>query len=153
MRLAEALEWRRKIRRLGAKLVFTNGCFDLLHRGHAEYLLDARKLGDYLVVAINSDASVRAIKGPSRPVVNQDDRAFLLASFAFVDAVVIFAGRRCTNLIRDLKPDIYAKGGDYTISTIDSIEKTVLLKAGTDIEFVKFKEGFSTTGIIRKVRN
>ena len=151
MSLKKASAWRNKLRQSGKKLVITNGCFDILHRGHAEYLSRARKCGDALLIAINSDASVRAIKGKSRPIVCETDRAYLLASLIYVDAVVIFNTPRCTDLFLALKPDIYVKGGDYNIDNIDKEEKGALLKVGSKIKFIKFIPGLSTTEILRKI--
>ena len=104
----------------GRKLVFTNGCFDLLHAGHVRYLNQARALGDAMVVAVNSDASVRALKGPARPVNNENDRAEVLAALRVVDAVVIFDDERATRLIEAIRPHIYAKGGDYTVDSLNA---------------------------------
>lgn len=151
IKLRAALEWRKKLSNKKLKLVFTNGCFDLIHRGHAEYLLKARNMGDALIVALNSDSSIRKLKGSSRPVCKEDDRAFTLASFSFVDAVILFNGERCDNLIRTLKPDIYVKGGDYNLNTIDSKEKKALLECGAEIKFIKFIKGLSTTSLIEKL--
>lgn len=151
MSLRKASAWREKLKRTGKKLVVTNGCFDLLHRGHAEYLSRARKCGDVLLIAINSDESVRAIKGKSRPIVCEKDRAYLLSSLMFVDAVVIFNTPKCTNLFLSLKPDIYVKGGDYNIDSIDKEEKAALLSVGSKIKFIKFIPGLSTTEILRKI--
>ena len=151
MSLKKASVWRNKLLQSGKKLVITNGCFDILHRGHAEYLARARKCGDALLVAINSDASVRSIKGKSRPIVCEMDRAYLLASLIYVDAVVIFNTPRCTELFLELKPDIYVKGGDYNIDNIDKEEKTALLSVGSKIKFIKFIPGLSTTEILRKI--
>jgi len=151
MLLKKASAWRNKLQRSGKKLVITNGCFDLLHRGHAEYLSRARKCGDALLIAINSDASVRAIKGKFRPIVCEKDRAYLLASLIYVDAVVIFNTQRCTDIFLALKPDIYVKGGDYNIDNIDKEEKTALLSVGTKIKFINFIPGLSTTEILKKI--
>ncbi|MFA6567215.1 MAG: adenylyltransferase/cytidyltransferase family protein [Victivallales bacterium] len=151
MSLKKASAWRNKLQRSGRKLVITNGCFDILHRGHAEYLSRARKCGDALLIAINSDASVRAIKGKSRPIVCEKDRAYLLASLIYVDAVVIFNTARCTDLFLALKPDIYVKGGDYNIDNIDKEEKAALLSVGSKIKFIKFIPGLSTTEILKKI--
>lgn len=151
MSLKKAYDWRNQLRRAGKRLVITNGCFDLLHRGHAEYLSRARKFGDALLIAINSDESVRAIKGKSRPIVCEDDRAYLLSSLMFVDAVVIFNTPRCTSLFLSLTPDIYVKGGDYNIDSIDKEEKAALLSVGAKIKFIKFIPGLSTTEILRKI--
>ena len=151
MTLKKASAWRNKLQRSGKKLVITNGCFDLLHRGHAEYLAKSRQCGDALLIAINSDESVRAIKGKYRPIVCEDDRAYLLASLMYVDAVVIFDTSKCTNLFLALKPDIYVKGGDYNIDNIDKEEKAALLGVGAKIKFIKFIPGLSTTEILKKI--
>ena len=151
MSLKKASAWRTKLQRSGKKLVITNGCFDLLHRGHAEYLAKSRQCGDALLIAINSDESVRAIKGESRPIVCEDDRAYLLSSLIYVDAVVIFNTPRCTGLFLALKPDIYVKGGDYNIDNIDKEEKEELLSVGAKIKFIKFIPGLSTTEILKKI--
>ena len=151
MSLKKASAWRAKLQRSGKKLVITNGCFDLLHRGHAEYLAKSRQCGDALLIAINSDKSVRAIKGKYRPIVCENDRAYLLASLIYVDAIVIFNTPRCTDLFLTLKPDIYVKGGDYNIDNIDKEEKEALLNVGAEIEFIKFIPGLSTTEILKKI--
>jgi len=150
--LKEAKEWREYFAKNHKKLVVTNGCFDILHKGHVEYLLKARNAGDGLLVLVNSDSSVRQLKGPARPVNNEQDRAFLLASLKCIDAVMVFNGLRCTDMIKALKPDIYAKGGDYNIDTINSEEKAALLEAGTKIIFIPFVSGFSTTETISKLK-
>src|SRR4030095_14501029 len=103
----------------GRKLVFTNGCFDLLHVGHVRYLQQARALGDALLVAVNGDSSVRALKGPTRPVNAEQDRAEVLAALACVDFVTIFHTERVTEVVRVIRPHIYAKGGDYTVASLD----------------------------------
>lgn len=143
-----ALAWRRQLAADGKKLVVTNGCFDILHRGHAEYLFKARNLGDALMVFINADSSIRAIKGPSRPVNDEQTRAFILSSLYYVDSIVVFSEPHCTDLFTFIKPDIYVKGGDYNIKTINKEEKAVLLELGADIRFVELTEGFSTTKIL-----
>lgn len=153
MSLSEARTWRSDLTKSGKKLVMTNGCFDILHRGHAMYLMKARELGDALILAINSDSSVKEIKGPNRPVTNENDRAFILASLSFVDAIVIFNSKRCDETIRDIKPDIYVKGADYNLQTMDQTERAVLEKIGSNIEFISFVEGYSTTSIIKKMNN
>lgn len=150
MSLQEAVKWREGLRAAGRKLVLTNGCFDLLHRGHAEYLMKAKAAGDALVVLLNSDASVRALKGPTRPVNNEADRAFLMACLQFVDAVCIFQGQRCTKEIAALAPDVYVKGGDYTVESLDPEERQAILSAGAKIVFIKFVDGLSTTKILEK---
>ena len=152
MTLAEAVAWRAELRAAGRRLAMTNGCFDLLHRGHAEYLARARETADALLVAINSDASVRAIKGPERPVVAEEDRAFLLGCLESVDAVVIFGEEKPLGLFEALVPDIYVKGGDYTVDTIVQEERRLLEKLGAKFAFIPFVGGFSTTRTIAKVR-
>lgn len=152
MTLAEAVEWREKMRLAGKKISLTNGCFDLLHRGHAEYLKAAAGLADALVVLINSDESVRELKGPTRPVNCEYDRAYLLGCFSFIDAVVVFNGKRCTKELEALSPDAYAKGGDYTIETLDPEEREALLNAGTEISFIPFVPDHSTTKLIEKAK-
>lgn len=132
-------------------MVFTNGCFDLLHSGHVRYLQQARELGDVLIVAINSDASVRSLKGPSRPVNSELDRAEVIAALRCVDGVVIFEDQRVTALIEEIRPHIYAKGGDYTPETLDLGEKAALDHAGTAIRILPLVPGRSTTNTITKL--
>lgn len=152
MSLETAVLWRKKLSQNGCSLAVTNGCFDLLHRGHAEYLRSAAALADKLLVLINSDDSVRELKGPTRPVNVEYDRAYILSCLRFVDAVVVFSGKRCTAELAALAPDAYAKGGDYTLETLDSEERNALLNAGTTIHFIPFVPGHSTTGTLAKVR-
>lgn len=130
------------------KIVLTNGCFDLLHIGHAKYLKEARSLGDALFIGINSDASVKLLKGENRPINNEMDRAELLGYFDFVDYLVIFSEKTATNLISKVKPDIYAKGGDYTRESLP--EREILDKLNTEVAFINFVDGYSTTNIIKK---
>jgi formyltetrahydrofolate-dependent phosphoribosylglycinamide formyltransferase len=136
----------------GRKLVFTNGCFDLLHAGHVRYLRQARALGDGLVVALNSDASVRALKGESRPINNQEDRAEILMALQSVNGVVIFDDPRVTKLIEIIRPHVYAKGGDYTLETLDADEREALIKAGSTICLLPLVPGRSTTGTLQRMR-
>ena len=150
MTLEQAVEARRKLAAAGCRLAVTNGCFDLLHRGHAEYLMQARALADRLFVLINSDESVRALKGPTRPVNREADRAFLLACLEFVDGVVVFRSSRCDSELSALKPDVYVKGGDYTIDSLDPAERAALLDAKSEICFIPFVPGYSTTGTLKK---
>ena len=131
-----------KWRRSGAKVVFTNGCFDILHRGHVEYLQKAKRLGDYLIVGINTNRSVKALKGVSRPVNDEYDRAFLIASLRCVDRVVLFDDDTPYELIKKVAPDVLVKGGDYREDEVvgrEFAKETVILP---------FVEGYSTTGII-----
>ena len=150
MTLEHAIVARRKLAAEGCRLAVTNGCFDLLHRGHAEYLMQARSLADRLFVLVNSDASVRALKGPSRPVNGENDRAFLLACLEFVDGVIVFHSSRCDAELAALKPDIYVKGGDYTVDSLDPDERRALLDARSEICFIPFVPGYSTTGTLKK---
>lgn len=149
--LDEAIALAAGLREKGRKIVVTNGCFDILHRGHAEYLYRAASLGDALFVLLNSDSSIRQLKGPSRPIINEEDRAYMLASLAFVDAVIIFSGERCTELFEKLTPDIYVKGGDYNIENINGEEKQALIKANSLIRFIPFVKDFSTSRIISRL--
>ena len=135
----------------GKKLVFTNGCFDLLHAGHVRYLHDARALGDALVVGLNSDSSVQTLKGPDRPLNGQDDRAEVLRALRAVDAVVIFEGERATSLIEAIRPHVYAKGGDYTVDSLNREERAALENARTEIRILPLVPGRSTTNTINKM--
>jgi rfaE bifunctional protein nucleotidyltransferase chain/domain len=134
----------------GRKLVFTNGVFDLLHVGHVRYLEQARALGDALVVAVNGDASVRALKGETRPINPEGDRAEVLAALECVSYVTIFPDTRVTELVGAIRPQVYAKGGDYTVETLDPGERGALEKAGSEICILALVPGKSTTAIIRK---
>ena len=136
----------------GKKLVFTNGCFDLLHAGHVRYLRQARQLGDGLVVALNSDASVSLLKGPSRPVNTQDDRAEILMALQSVNGVVVFEETRVTRLIEIIQPHVYAKGGDYTMETLNGEERTALERAGTTIVLLPRLGGRSTSAALERMR-
>jgi rfaE bifunctional protein nucleotidyltransferase chain/domain len=150
--LDEAVALRSKWRAAGRKVVLTNGVFDLLHTGHLYSLQAARALGDVLIVAINADASVRAIKGPTRPVQGEIERAYALGALACVDGIVVFREPRLTAEIRALRPDVYAKAGDYTLDKLNPEERAVLEEAGTKISFVPFLPGFSTTSLIAKIK-
>jgi rfaE bifunctional protein nucleotidyltransferase chain/domain len=135
----------------GRRLVFTNGCFDLLHVGHIRYLQAARALGDVLVVAVNGDDSVRALKGPSRPINNEQDRAEVLAALTCVDHLVIFHAERVTEVVRTVRPHIYAKGGDYTVGSLDPGERAALAEIGAEINILPLIPGKSTTATIKKM--
>ena len=150
--VGQALAWRQGLSDDRRTLAVTNGCFDILHRGHVEYLNRARELADCLLVLLNSDISVRALKGPSRPVNCQSDRAFVLAALRCVDAVLIFEEPRCTKLFTLLRPDVYVKGGDYNIDTINSEEKAALLGVNAQIRFIPLVPGFSTTSLLDEVK-
>lgn len=144
------LGYREEAAKEGRRVVLTNGCFDLLHRGHAEYLRESASLGDVLIVAVNSDTSVRDLKGPHRPLNSEGDRAYLLASLRCVDAVFIFPGPRLDSEIRRLRPDIYTKAGDYTPETLDAGERAALLETGAEIRILPFLDGRSTTSLIHR---
>jgi rfaE bifunctional protein nucleotidyltransferase chain/domain len=148
----EALKgWRESLRKQGRPLVATNGCFDLLHLGHVTYLEAARNQGGALLVAVNSDASVKGLKGPNRPVNNEQDRAAVLAALASVDAVHIFYEADATRLLKEIKPDIYAKGGDYTIDTINQDERRLVESFGGKVVVLGGVPGKSTTGLLEKL--
>lgn len=152
MTLAQVRQWRDQLDAAGHKLVLTNGCFDLIHPGHVRYLLEARALGDVLVVGLNSDASVRELKGPTRPVTRQKDRAEVLAALRPVDGVVIFDELRATNLIREIRPHVYAKGGDYTVDSLNPEEREALDEVGAKIEILPLVAGRSTTDTLRRLQ-
>jgi rfaE bifunctional protein nucleotidyltransferase chain/domain len=140
-----------ELREKGGRLVFTNGCFDLLHAGHARYLEAARKLSDALLVAINGDQSVRALKGEGRPLNSEADRAELVAALGCVDHVVIFPEVRATALLENVRPAIYVKGGDYTAATLDTEERAALERAGAEIRILPFEDGHSSSRLIEKL--
>lgn len=145
---ARAREWRASLR--PRRVVFTNGVFDLLHPGHVDVLLAARRAGDALAVGLNSDASVRRLKGPERPVRCEAERAYVLAALAMVDAVVIFEQDTPLELIRELEPDVLVKGGDYSEETI--VGATEVRARGGDVVVVPLTEGQSTTSIVERLR-
>lgn len=145
-----ALNMRREAAAAGRRVVLTNGCFDLLHRGHISYLQQSAALGDLLIVAVNSDASVRELKGPDRPLNSEQDRAYALAALRCVDAAFVFPGPRLDAEIAALKPDHYTKAGDYTLDTLDPGERAALEAAGTTIHLLPFVAGHSTTSLIQR---
>ena len=135
----------------GEKVVFTNGCFDVVHQGHIEVLARTADLGTKLIIGLNSDSSIQKLKGETRPIIQEQSRAILLASFSFVDAVVLFSEETPLNLISTLKPDVLAKGGDYEINTI--VGHKVVQENGGQVILVPFVDGFSSTTIIDKIKN
>jgi len=145
--VAKADEWRSS----GKRIVFTNGCFDLLHAGHLAYLSEAASLGDVLIIGVNSDSSVQKLKGPSRPVNNEMSRTAMLASMFFVDAVVLFSEDTPLDLIKAIKPDVLVKGGDYEIYQIAGAEET--LANGGEVKVLSFLPGYSSSSIIEKIKN
>jgi D-glycero-beta-D-manno-heptose 1-phosphate adenylyltransferase len=142
----------KKLRAAGKRLVATNGCFDLLHVGHVHYLQAARALGDALVVGLNGDRSVRALKGNGRPINNERDRAEVLAALECVDLVTIFPQMRATQFISVSNPAIYVKGGDYTSDTLNAKERAVLKKVGAEIRILPFEKGYSTSLLLERMR-
>ena len=143
--------WREAFRKTGRKLVVTNGCFDILHLGHVTYLEEARKNGDALLIGCNGDAGVRELKGPSRPVNNETDRASILAALEAVTAVSIFPESRAIRFLSLAQPDIYVKGGDYTLETLNQEERRVVEATGGKFVFIPFVAGKSTTGLLEKI--
>ena len=142
---------RRQLRERGLRVVFTNGCFDLLHPGHVHYLAAARALGDALIVALNSDASVRRLKGEGRPILNESERAEVMAALAAVDFVTVFDEDTPRRLIADLLPDVLVKGGDWPVETIVGREEVEA--AGGRVLSLPYLEGSSTTDIITRILN
>lgn len=141
----------REMRAQNKRLVFTNGCFDLLHVGHVRYLATAREFGDALVIAVNGDASVRALKGADRPLNNENDRAAVVAALESVDYVVVFAEVRATEILRRVCPSVYVKGGDYTPESLNPEERAVLQECGSEIRIVPFHAGYSTSQLIDRM--
>ena len=148
---SEAKKIAKELTSKGIKTVFTNGCFDILHVGHVRYLKESAKCGDVLIIGLNSDSSVKRLKGESRPINNEADRAELLSELGFVDYVVIFEEDTPENLLDEVKPNIYTKGADYTLETLP--EAKVVMKNGGKVEFINLVEGKSTTNVIKKIEN
>jgi rfaE bifunctional protein nucleotidyltransferase chain/domain len=144
-------EWRAAMRARKKRLVVTNGCFDLLHVGHVTYLETARNLGDALLVGMNGDEAVRNLKGPDRPVNNENDRAAVLAALESLDGVCLFTEPTATRFLSLAQPDIYVKGGDYTLDTLNKDERQAVERAGGKIVIIPFVPGKSTTAILQKI--
>lgn len=140
-------EWKHA----GYKVVFTNGCFDLVHRGHIDSLAKAAEFGDRLIIGLNSDVSVKMLKGENRPLIDQQSRAVLLASLLMVDAVVMFDEITPYELIKDIIPDVLVKGSEYQIEEIAGFD--IVLASGGKVERIELTEGLSTTDLIRKIKN
>jgi len=138
-------------RLLEKKIVFTNGCFDLLHLGHVDYLSKAADLGDKLVIGLNSDASTSALKGPGRPIIDQYSRSIMLASLSFVDAVILFDEPTPLELIAQVRPDVLVKGADYSVDQI--VGADLVLEYGGDVQTIEYLSGYSTTIIEKKIRS
>jgi D-glycero-beta-D-manno-heptose 1-phosphate adenylyltransferase len=145
--LAKVNVWKFK----GEKVVFTNGCFDLLHLGHVDYLARAKDQGQRLIVGLNSDASTTGLKGPGRPITDQKSRSHLLAALFFVDAVVLFDEPTPYELISAIRPDVLVKGADYTVDQI--VGADVVLANGGSVNTISFIDGYSTSAIEKKIRN
>jgi glycerol-3-phosphate cytidylyltransferase len=138
------------LRETGGRLVFTNGCFDLLHPGHVAYLEAARSLGGALVVGLNSDASVRRLKGAGRPINGEADRAAMLGALRAVDAVVVFDEDTPVRLLREVAPAVYVKGGDYKVEDLPEAE--VAREIGAEVQILPFEPGYSTTALVERIR-
>jgi D-beta-D-heptose 7-phosphate kinase/D-beta-D-heptose 1-phosphate adenosyltransferase len=145
----EIVQIVRELKSEGKKVVFTNGCFDILHRGHVEYLAKAKELGDVLIVGLNSDSSVKQIKGDGRPIVSQEDRAFILSNLAFVDYVVIFDEPTPYELISKIIPDVLVKGSDWAIE--DVVGRDIVEANGGRVVLVELTPNRSTTNIIKTI--
>ena len=151
LRRENIAEFVRNLQKSGKTVVATNGCFDILHVGHVRYLQKTKSFGDYLIVLLNSDKSVKAIKGDDRPVNNELDRAEVLCALNCVDFVVLFDETSPAELLDEIKSDVYTKGADYTMETLP--ERDIMIKNGTKVEFIEFVQGKSTTNIINKINN
>ena len=145
-------EWRAAIRKAGKKLVVTNGCFDVLHLGHVTYLESARNLGDTLLVGVNGDNSARKLKGTGRPVNSENDRAAVLAALESVNGVCIFTEKTAAKFLERAQPDIYVKGGDYTLETLNQEELRIVEQAGGKIAIIPLMPGKSTTTLLEKIQ-
>ena len=143
--------WRKAFQTTGKKLVVTNGCFDVLHLGHVIYLASARNLGDALLVGVNGDDAARQLKGEGRPVNSEADRAAVLAALASVDGVCIFSDKTATKFLSAASPDVYVKGGDYTLETLNQKERRVVESAGGKIVILPLVRGKSTTALLEKI--
>jgi len=148
--LEQAINQAEKWQSEGKKIVFTNGCFDIVHLGHIDYLEKARKLGDKLVLGLNTDASVNRLKGPTRPVVNEYARSRMMAAFEFVDTVILFDEPTPLQVIEQVKPDILVKGDDYTVENI--VGSDFVLAKGGEVKTISLVEGYSTTSLIQKIK-
>ena len=145
--------WRAAFRASGKKLAVTNGCFDILHLGHVTYLESARNLGDVLLVGVNGDDAARQLKGAGRPVNTEADRVAVLAALASVDGVCIFADKTAVKFLSAARPDIYVKGGDYTLDTLNQDERRMVEQTGGKIVIIPLVPGKSTTALLEKISN
>ena len=147
----EIIKIVREGQKAGKTFVVTNGCFDILHVGHVRYLKKTKEFGDYLIVMLNSDFSVKSIKGEGRPINCEADRAEILSSLSCVDYVVLFDEKSPAKLLEDIKPDVYTKGADYTLETLP--ERDIVLRNNIKVEFIDFVQGKSTTNVINKIND
>lgn len=150
LRRENVADFVKKLHQSGKTVVVTNGCFDILHVGHVRYLQKTKSFADYMIVLLNSDKSVRSIKGLTRPINNEQDRAEVLNALACVDYVVMFDEDSPANLIDEIKPDVYTKGADYTMETLP--EADIMRKNNIKVEFIEFVAGKSTTNTINKMK-
>ncbi len=150
--IEDAIKWREDLRNVGKKLAITNGCFDIMHRGHAQYLYQAACTADAILVLINGDDSITRLKGAGRPIVNEENRTYMLASLECIDGVVVFNDKRATKFFELLKPDVYVKGADYTEETLDREEYAALKAAGAEFRFIEFVPDCSTTLLVAKIK-
>tara|TARA_B100000287_G_scaffold210694_1_gene198890 strand:- start:204 stop:668 length:465 start_codon:yes stop_codon:yes gene_type:complete len=148
--LKDNIEIINRIKAERKKIVFTNGCFDLLHVGHVRYLAQAKKLGDFLIIGLNSDSSVKELKGEDRPINSFEDRATLLSAIESVDLVIMFEEQTPENLIKDIVPDILVKGGDYNIE--DIVGYQTVMQNGGQVKTLSFYDGYSSTNYINKIK-
>ena len=148
--LKDNIEIINRIKAEKKKIVFTNGCFDLLHVGHIRYLAQAKKLGDFLIIGLNSDSSVKELKGEDRPINSFEDRATLLSAIESVDLVIMFEEQTPENLIKDIVPDILVKGGDYNIE--DIVGYQTVMQNGGQVKTISFYDGYSSTNYINKIK-
>ena len=148
--LKDNIEIINRIKAERRKIVFTNGCFDLLHVGHIRYLAQAKKLGDFLIIGLNSDSSVKELKGEDRPINSFEDRASLLSAIESVDLVIMFEEQTPENLIKDIVPDILVKGGDYNIE--DIVGYQTVMQNGGQVKTLSFYDGYSSTNYINKIK-
>jgi len=151
IQLSELSIWRTEVRSHGRRLVVTNGCFDILHVGHVNYLQSARNLGDALLVGVNGDEAVRMLKGEGRPLNMEGDRAAVLASLESVSAVAIFPEKTATSFLLLAQPDIYVKGGDYSLETLNKDERQAVESTGGRIIIMPLVQGKSTTALVNKI--
>ena len=148
--LKDNIEIINRIKADRKKIVFTNGCFDLLHVGHIRYLAQAKRLGDFLIIGLNSDSSVKELKGEDRPINSFEDRATLLSAIESVDLVIMFEEQTPENLIKDIVPDILVKGGDYNIE--DIVGYQTVIQNGGQVKTLSFYDGYSSTNYINKIK-